>query len=302
MLKGKKSKKKPTLMKTNNPAKLPLGRWKDALLETKNAIKDKDLTTLATSLAYYGTFAFFPTLAAFIAGYSLAVSPEQLTNTVTTAERYLPPEIADVISSQLTALTKQENASLIAAIISISIALFAASGGMQNMIKNLNKAFNVEETRGFIKTRLISIALMLAGIITLFPLLALLALNANALNFLGAGSVMVMIVPVLRWVLVAIIVTIALAVLYRFGPNRKQPTFEILSWGAAIATIIWLIGTALFSFYLQKLSNFQESYGVFAGIIAMLLWFNLSAFIILLGAIINYRLEKKTQIPFLKKN
>lgn len=277
----------------NTPADLSLKGWKRALNETKTALKNKDLGTLAAALAYYGTFAFFPSLVALISIYSLIISPEQLAATITTAEAYLPQDIASLVASQLSNLTERPQASIIAASVSIALALFASSGGVQNLIKATNKAYDVEETRGFVKLRLVSVAFTLAGIVIAVPILSLLVLRSDFLTNVGVPEELSIVISVVRWLLIIIIISITLAAIYRYGPNRADAKWQWVSWGAGAATIIWAAGSALFFYYLQNFANYQESYGVFAGIIALMLWFNLSAFIILLGAEVNHRLERQ---------
>jgi membrane protein len=99
---------------------------------------------------------------------------------------------------------------------------------------------------------------------------------------------------VLRWVLIVAIMAVALATFYRYGPDRKNAKWQWVSWGAAAAIIIWLIGTLLFFFYAQNFGSFGENYGVVAGLIILMTWFNLSAFIFLLGAQVNHGLERQT--------
>lgn len=277
----------------DSPADLSVRGWKNALKETWAALKSKDLATFAAALAYYGTFAFFPTLVAFISIFSLVISQEQLTATVAATEAYLPADIASVISSQLEALAQRPRASLVAAIIAIGIALFGASTGVANLLKALNHAYGVSEDRGFIKQRLVSLLFLLGGFVVALPLLGLLIVRSDVFVAYGAPEWSVWVVSVLRWVVVTLIIAVALAVTYRYGPNRHDPKWQWVSWGAAAATLIWLAGSALFFFYLQNFANYQATYGIFAGIIAFMLWLNVSAFIVLLGAEVNHRIERQ---------
>lgn len=277
------------------PKDLSWAAWKRVLVETKNALKDKELGMLAAALAYYGTFSFFPTLVAFISIFSLIISPDQLAATITAAESYLPRDIAIVVASQLTRLTEQPQASLIAAGVSIAIALWGSSGGVQNLLKATNHAYDVEETRSFVRLRLISAAFVLGGFLLALPMLGLLVLKGNFLVAFGAPEWTEILVNIARWVVVVTVVSVALAVIYRYGPDRKDPKWQWVSWGAIAATLIWALGSALFFFYLQNFADYQASYGVFAGIIAMMLWLNLSSLIILVGAVVNHRLEEQTE-------
>jgi membrane protein len=91
-----------------------------------------------------------------------------------------------------------------------------------------------------------------------------------------------------------LIVALFLAVFYRYGPNRETPYWQWVSWGSVLASVLWLGVTALFFVYARYFADFSDSYSVFAGIIVLMTWLNLTAFIVLLGAEVNNRLEKQT--------
>lgn len=278
----------------SSPRELTKADWKQALKETKAALSDKNIPMLAAGVAFFATLAFFPSLAALVSIYSLAVDSRQIQDTIMAAEAYLPRELAELINTQLRASTGQQAANLVAAILATALALYGASGGVQNLIKATNEAYDVEETRGFIKLKLLSIALVLAGMIVGLPLLFLIAIQGEWLTSLGAPELLVSSFLVLRWVLIAALMAIALAAFYRYGPDRRDAKWQWVSWGAAAAIVVWLIGSLLFFFYAQNFGNFSKNYGIFAGIIVLMTWFNLSAFIFLLGAQVNHRLETKT--------
>ena len=280
--------------KASNPLELSKTDYKAALSETKSALQDKNLPMLAAGVAFFATLAFFPTLAALVSIFSLAADPQQLQNAVQAAEAFLPRDLAELINTQLRASAGRPAANLFAAILAIAIALWSASSGTQNLIKATNEAYDVDESRGFVKLKLISIVLVLAGVVVGIPLIFLVALQGEWLIALGAPTWLANSFLVLRWVLIAVLMSVALAAFYRYGPDRRDAKWQWVSWGAAAAIVIWLIGTLLFFLYAQNLGNFSKSYGIFAGIIVLMTWFNLSAFIFLLGAQVNHRLETKT--------
>lgn len=285
----------------STPAELPKTSWKQALLETKDALGNKNIPMLAAGVAFFFTLAFFPTLTAFISIFSLAASPDQVEGAVKTAEAYLPHEMAGLVTMQLSATAGKQTTNLIAAIIAIILALWGASGGVQNLMKAINEMYDLEETRSFIKLKLVSLALVLFGILIGFPLLFLLIVQGDWLTSMGAPEWLASGFLFFRWVLITAIMIIGLAAFYRYGPDRKNAKWQWVSWGAVMAIIIWLLGTLLFFFYAQNLSNFSENYGIFAGIIVLMTWLNLSSLIVLLGAQVNSRLEAKTSVPTTEK-
>jgi membrane protein len=271
--------------------------WRIVLLETKNAIGAKHLGMQAAGVAYFATLAFFPLVVATVALSSLVIEPKQAEALIHSVEQYLPGDMASLVSTQLENATKNQSGNVIAGIIAIALALFAISGAVQNGISATNVSYGREEDRNFIKLRLIAIALTAVSILGGLVIVGLLAMNSATLAFLQVPDSIDFLILALRWIVLVGLVGTGLAIFYRYGPNRRNPRWQWVSWGAVIATLIWLLGTILFFVYVQYFASFSDTYSVFAGIIVLMTWLNLSAFIVLLGAEINHRLELRTAHP-----
>lgn len=281
----------------DSPRELTKSDWKQALKETKAALRDKNLPMLAAGVAFFTTLSFFPMLAALVAIAAMVIDQSQLQSVVTAIETYMPKDIASLISTQLTTLTGKEATNTLVAVFAILLSVYSASAAVQNLINATNRTYDVDESRSFIKLKLISLGLTLGGILLAFVLIPVLIVTADFLRGIGLPNAFAEIFPYLRWLLVVAIISVSLATFYRYGPDRRDPKWQWVSWGAAAATLIWLIGTALFFFYAQNFASFSQSYGIFAGIIVLMTWLNLSAFIFLLGGEINHRLEEQTDAP-----
>ena len=96
-------------------------------------------------------------------------------------------------------------------------------------------------------------------------------------------------------VAVTVRVMVGLAVLYRYAPSRQEPKWRWVSWGSVVATVLWLIGSALFSFYVSHFGSYNKTYGSIGAVVILLLWFYLSAFVVLLGAELNSEMEHQTR-------
>jgi len=99
---------------------------------------------------------------------------------------------------------------------------------------------------------------------------------------------------VLRWPLVALLIFAALAVVYRYAPDRENPEWRWVSWGAVVAAALWLLASIGFSVYVSLLGSYNETYGSLGAIVVLLLWLYLSAFAILVGAELNAEMERQT--------
>lgn len=278
-----------------SPADLTSKGWKAAFKRTRLALKDKDLGMAAAALGYYTTLTFFPVTLGLASLYTVIAGPSSLLHVLSKLELVVPPAIQDLLQTQLTPLTHASHASLgLATLISFLAVLWTTSGGFQNLVKAMNIAYDVAETRGAIKLRLTSILLSVACIVLGAIILALLVMQRDALHALGVPNALANLFPILRWPLLIVIISLILALIYRYAPNRQAPRWSWVSWGATAATILWLIGTVLFFFYVQHFGNFNKTYGAFAGIIILMTWFNLSSLIVLLGAQVNNKLEEVT--------
>lgn len=285
---------KKTPIVADSPADFNINDWKKALLATKDAITTKRIGILAAGIAYFMTLAFFPLMAASVGIASFVISDDQLQAVVTSTQAFLPADIASLISTQLETALQDRSSSIPIIIIGILFALFSISGAVTNLISAANVNYERKEGRGFVKLRLTSLAIMGGVAVAALLVIGLLLLSEPVLRPLGAPDALIVTISVVRWLVIAVIVTLTLAFFYRYAPDRAQPKWQWVSWGSLIAATVWLVGTAAFFVYARYFANFSESYSVFAGIIVLMTWFNLSAFIVLLGGEINYRLEDQT--------
>lgn len=281
----------------STPRDLSWRSWKKALLKTKDAFGNKNLSMLAASIAYGGTLAFFPLVIACVAIASIIITPEQINEIVVNISSFLPSDMASLLTAQLTNAMNNESANIVVAVVAIALALFGVSGAMNSLVGALNMVYQTEETRSAVKVRLVSIGLtcmMVAGLLIILPLIAL---GGDILRSIGAPEVFVWVFSVMRWALLAVLMTTGLAVIYRYASDRPNAPWQWVSWGAIMATLLWLVVTALFFVYVQNFANFSESYSLFAGIIILMMWLNFTGLIVLVGAEVNYQLEKRTVVP-----
>lgn len=281
----------------STPKDLSWASWKKAILKTKDAFGNKNLGMLAAGIAYGGTLAFFPLVVASVAIASMVISQDQINNVAANISSFLPGDMAGLLNAQLTNAVDHGSANFWVAVVAIAIALFGVSGAMNSLVGSLNVAYRVKETRGFIKVRLLSIGLTVLMVLSLVITLPLIALGGDVLRFIGLPEVLVTIFSVLRWILLAAIMTLGLAIIYRYAPDRPNARWQWVSWGAVIATLLWLLVTAVFFIYVQNFANFSESYSLFAGIIVLMMWLNFTGLVVLVGAEVNNQLERQTLLP-----
>lgn len=276
-----------------SPTRIPKGGWKAILVRVKEEIKRDKVTVLAAAVAFAALLSLFPLMIAAISIYGLGADPETVANQARMIEDVLPEDAASLITGQLQSLAAADNGALgIAAVISILAALWSASGGMAMLINALNVAYDEDNDRGFVKNRALAVLMTFGAILFLLVVVSLLTVPADILGDLG--TIGIVLVNILRWVLLAGLLAAALAVLYRVAPDRDDARWRWLTPGVTVALILWLLASAAFSYFVDTFGSYNETYGSLAGVVVLMLWLQLSTMIVLIGAEINAETERQT--------
>ena len=265
------------------------------LWRVKDETARDNLSLVAAGVAFYALLAIFPAIAATVSIYGLLVDPQTVSEQLAATSQVLPEEARGIIEEQLSRVTSSAPAALgLGAIVSLLLALWSANKGTQSLIAALNIVYDEREKRGFVRLTLISLGLTLAIILFVIVGLAAIAALPALLGNLGLPEEVRRLAGWLRWPLLGLGFVIGLAVLYRFAPSRNEPRWRWVSWGAVLATVLWLTGSALFSWYVANFGAYNETYGSIGAVAVLMMWFWLSALIVLLGAELNAEMEHQT--------
>jgi membrane protein len=206
----------------------------------------------------------------------------------------LPSDARSVLDTQLTSVLDNQQPGLLS--IGLVGALWAASGGMGATMKAMNRVYDVEESRPFWKRTLLAVGLTLltgAFFITAFVLAVAGSAIATAVaDEVGLGNAVRAAMFVARYVFVIGLLMAAIAFLYWAAPNAKLP-FRWISPGAVMFTIVWIIATLLFGWYVSNFGSYNATYGALGGVVILMIWFYLTAYIMLAGAELNALLAQK---------
>lgn len=278
------------------PGAIPRQGWRDILMRVKDRLKRDRLSIIAAGVAFYGLLAIFPTLIALVAIYGMLADAQQVENQMTSLSAFLPPEASKILTDQLHDLVQTDDKALgVGAIGGVLLALWSASAGVRTLMEALNVAYNEDEKRGTVRFYATAFALTLAAIVGAIVLIGIIVALPVAANLIGLGSQLESVIAYARWPVVAGAMMIGLAVMYRYGPSRRKPRWKWVSWGAVIATLLWIAGSALFSLYVSKFGNYNETYGSMGAVVILLMWFLISAYVILIGAEVNAEMERQTR-------
>jgi membrane protein len=279
--------------RAERPQQIPPTGWKDIALRVKTEIKQDQVPLLAAGVAFYALLSLFPAIIAAVSIYGLVADPRTVSDQIARLTETLSPETAKLVGEQIRQVTAGAGGALgLATVLGILIALWSASSGMKALITGVNMTYDETESRKFLKLRGLALLLTLGAMALMGIALALIVAFPAVTG--DWPTALRWTASVLRWLLLAALLIAGLAVLYRYAPDRDEPRWTWVSWGSGIATLLWVLASVGFSVYATFFGNYNKTYGALAGVIILMFWLFLSAFVVLLGAELNTEMELQT--------
>ena len=279
----------------SRPSDIPKSGWRDILLRVKAEIADDHVSISAAGVAFFGLLAIFPAIAALIGVAGMVLEPAAIEEQLAQAAAVLPENAAQILQDQARKIAQNSGGATFAAIGGILLALYSASSGMRTLMESMNIAYDEEEKRGFVRLYATSLVLTLILIVGAVVALGALLVLPAVLGTIGLGRVFEAVLTYGRWPVLALLMILGLAIIYRYGPSRESARWRWITPGSVVATVLWLIASIAFSIYVRNFGSYNETYGSLGGVIILLMWFWLSAFAVLLGAELNAEMEHQTE-------
>jgi membrane protein len=277
------------------PSEIPAKGLKDAGWRIWKSLTQDHVMLIAGGVTFYLLLALFPALVAFLSIYGIFFDPATATDQVQSLRGLVPPSAIDLIGEQLALLTSKQSESLtLGLVMSLLLAFWSSNGGVKALIEGLNLAYGEREKRSFVWLNVVAFAFTIGAMALTIVLFVALAVIPSVLALLNLGPMIDAVVRILRWPLLLAFMGIALTVLYRHGPSRDAAEWRWVTWGSAFATVTSIAMSFAFTIYLERLADFNATYGALAAPIGFLIWVWLSMIVILLGAEINGELEHQT--------
>jgi membrane protein len=273
--------------------KIGLKGWARVLARAAQRVFPDQYGLIAAGVAFYALLAVFPAIAALMALAGLFTDPDTVVGQLQSVVAFLPDQAALILlnQAQLVAGSSDNGLSLTLAL-GVGFAVYLSTRGTTSLIHGLNIAYETRETRGVVRfwgTVIFLTLALLSGILVL--LLLLIGLPA-ALAFLPLDFGTAQLIRVLRWGLIAAIVVVGLAVLYRWGPARRLARRRFVTSGAVLAGALWFAGSQGFAIYAANFGNYNQTFGSLGGVIVLLTWLWLSAFVVMLGALLDSEIAR----------
>src|ERR1700749_1700916 len=239
------------------PNRIPAAGWKDIVWRTYEQINDDRLLAVAAGVVFYGLPALFPAITALVSSYALIADPQSINDHLSFLSTFLPEGTFSIVQDQVGRVLSKGNARLGGAFLfSLVLALWSANGGMKAIIDALNVVYDEKEKRNFIKLNAVSLTFTIGGVLGILIASGLVIVAPIALQMIGMGAATELLVKFGRWPALAILLLLALAILYRYGPSRRSPQWRWISVGSVVATMTWMIGSAVLSYYLSNFGHY----------------------------------------------
>jgi membrane protein len=278
------------------PSEVPASGWRDILLRAWEQVGTDNISMIAAGVAFYGLLAIFPAITALVSIWGLVADPAQVQQQFAAIREIVPAEAWGLLDAQLRSVAASSPRALGWGVaLGILVALWSAGAGVRALITALNIAYDEEEKRGFFKLYaigfLFTVGLIGAAALALIVIVAV----PVVLEFVPLGGLSSALIRVLTFVVLAAVMIVGLGVLYRYGPSRSHARLRWVTWGATAATVLWLVASFLSQVYAANFANYSATYGSLGAVIALLMWFWVSAFVVLLGAELNAEMEHQTR-------
>jgi len=263
--------------------------WLPHLLQTWRIANNSNVWAHCANVGFFGFLSIFPAMAVFVLLYGLAFSPAEMQEQISLLRPFIPESVYEILNSRLSELASNTASKLtFGLIVSTLLALYAGSKGIKSLIILVNIAFHITQERSFIQGTIRALSLTFAAVVVLIIAISSIAIIPLAAAYFPFPQIAKTIALWSRWPILASIIFLSFLSLYRFAPNRDAVALKNLVPGAALATVLWILLSVLFSIYVQNFNNYSAEFGALSAAVVIMLWLYYSAFIVAFGAIFNF--------------
>jgi membrane protein len=278
----------------SGPTEIPAKGWKDIALRTYHDIGENRLSLIAAGVTFFTLLAIFPAVAALVSCYGLIADASTINDQLASLQGILPQGALEIVGDQVKRLNEQGNTTLgFSLLIGIALSVWSANGGVKHVFDALNLVYNEREQRSFVVLNLVSLGFTAGALLFLILALSAVVVLPVVLSYIGLGTDAWWL-TLLRWPALLVAVLLGLALLYRYGPSRDAPRWRWVTPGGALAAVLWIAASLLFSWYVAHFGSYNKTYGSLGAAIGFMTWIWLSTMIVLVGAQVNAEMEHQT--------
>jgi membrane protein len=274
--------------------------YKAVLIRAAKEALDDQITDLAAALAYYSFLAIPSILLVALGAFTLFADAEAINSLLEKFGQVMPADAVDLLGESLRRLGENDSGSAAMAILGLLLAFWTTTGAATAFMRALNRAYDREETRSFLRQRLVALAMvtvMLVAFALVFGLLVMgPALSGWIGDAVGLEAVLSWLWWVAQWPVLIVGLLAAFATVLYLGPNVEHPRWQFITPGAVFAVIVWVLVSGLFAVYTATFASYNKAWGSLAAVIVMLTWLWLTGCALLFGAEINAEVERSREL------
>ena len=276
----------------SSPAEISRRGWRDVLRRSSRAMIEQNMSLAAAGITFFMVWAFFPALALVVVIGAMTLGKAHVLTWLSAVRVDLPESFNVIVIGQLDAIAERSRGLSIATIAgALVLALWSGTRGARALMVALNLVYAEREERSFWHRQLLAIGLcLLSGAFVLGALTLIVGFAGSGLSITTAGGTAFP--PPSRWPILVVGMMLLLSVAYRYGPCRRVAKWRWVTWGASASAAIWLIGSALLSFYAAHFTHLNPLLGSLGSVMIFLFWCYLTVLTVLFGSHINAELER----------
>jgi membrane protein len=276
------------------PWRMSAADWKAIGAGVFHQFNEDRLLAIAGGVVFYALLAIFPAITAFVSLYGLFADPTTVAKHLSLVQELLPSGAFSIFQDQADRAANSGAAQLgLTSLLALLFAIWSANTGTKAIMDALNVVYNQTETRSFLKFNFVSMVLTLGTMAALMLALTGVVVLPLVLAAFGVDSIGDL--EYLRWPLLLVLILAGLAVLYRYGPSRKQPHWSWLSVGAVAAGASWIGTSALLSWYLSNVANYNAIYGSLGAVVGLMMWMWVTTIVVLVGAELDAQIAERAR-------
>ena len=286
--------------KPDRPTDIAKPTWTYIVKRTFREFGKDQCPDAAAGLTYYAVLSLFPALLALVSLLGIFGQAGKSTSALLDLLQGIAPgSTIDTIRQPIEELTTSTSAGF-ALVLGLVAALWSASGYVGAFSRAMNRVYEVDEGRGFIKLRATMLGVTVFAVMLVALIAGMLVLSGPVADAAGRavnlGGDLLMVWSIAKWPVVVLLVVLIIAVLYYVTPNVKQPRFRWMSIGSFIALLAFILASLGFGFYVANFSSYNKTYGAIGGVIVMLLWLWILNMSLLFGAEFDAEMERGREL------
>jgi membrane protein len=268
----------------------PLG-WRDILWRVLKGILEDRILYTSGGVAFFTLLSFFPAVATIVSIYGLVADVSTIHEHLTLLVGILPDGAITLIRNQMAHIVNHGGT---LSLVFFIIALWSADSGVAALFDAFNVIYKEKERRSLLTLYGMTFLFTLAGMAFLLVVIGAVIVLPLVLAFLGMATSAERFLSIVRWPILLMILIPWLAALYCYGPSRRSAKWRWVTWGSAVAAVLWILTSILFSWYVASFESYNRLYGSLGAGVGFMVWIWLSVVVILIGAELNAEMEHQT--------